>query len=138
MSNMNVNSQDVCESFMQLITKFKMCMNQIAEEYGLTMVQAHALYILSERGSIPMGFVADELHCDPSNVTGIVDRLVSQQLVARTNDPSDRRTKKLVITPGGIQVVKKFFNRLPQELGITTLSDDEQRTLQILTQKLLA
>ncbi len=112
-------------------------MNLIAEEYGLTMVQAHALYILSERGSIPMGHVADELHCDPSNVTGIVDRLVSQQLVARTDDPTDRRTKKLVITPVGAQVVKKFFNRLPQELGITMLDDSEQQALQTITQKLL-
>jgi DNA-binding MarR family transcriptional regulator len=137
MINMKVNAQNVCEDFMQLINKFKMCMNQIAEEYGLTMVQAHALYILSERGSIPMGRVADELHCDASNVTGIVDRLVSQQLVARTDDPTDRRTKRLVITPAGVQVVKKFFSRLPQALGITTLDKTEQQTLHDITRKLL-
>jgi DNA-binding MarR family transcriptional regulator len=135
---MNINAQNVCQDFMQLISKFKLCMNQIAEEYGLTMVQAHALYILSERGSIPMGRVAEELHCDASNVTGIIDRLVSQKLVARTDDPNDRRTKRLIITPDGIKIVKKFYRRLPKELGFTILDENERKALRSLTQKLLA
>jgi DNA-binding MarR family transcriptional regulator len=135
---MNVNSQDMCENFLQLIGKFKQCMHLIAEDYGLTIVQAHALYILNEQGSIPMGRVADELHCDPSNVTGIIDRLVNQHLVARTDDPTDRRTKRLVITPDGTQIIQKFFHRLPRELGFNTLDPIEQKSLQAITQKLLA
>jgi DNA-binding MarR family transcriptional regulator len=135
---MKADSQIICQDFLLLISKFKTCMNQIAEEYGLTMVQAHALYILTERGSIPMGRVAEELHCDASNVTGIIDRLVNRELVARTDDPSDRRTKRLVITPNGTQIVKKFLRRLPRELGFNILDAHEQKNLQAITHKLLA
>jgi DNA-binding MarR family transcriptional regulator len=134
---MSTDSQVVCEDFLVLLSKFKACVHQIAEEYGLTNVQAHALYILSQRGSIPMGRVAEELHCDASNVTGIVDRLVSQNLVMRAEDPADRRTKRLVLSKHGDELIKKMFRRLPRELGFTVLDENERKALLSITQKLL-
>jgi DNA-binding MarR family transcriptional regulator len=126
----------VCEQFLSLLGKFKACINELAEEYGLTQVQAHALYILHQRGSIPMGYVAEALHCDASNVTGIVDRLVSQNLVTRSEDPNDRRTKLLILSDRGNEVIQKFFQRLPHKLGFTNLNAKDRTTLLVITQKL--
>ena len=133
----NAESQVICQDFLNLLTKFKTFVVQIADEYGLTMVQTHALYVLHERGSLPMGRVADELHCDPSNVTGIIDRLVNHRLVARIEDPNDRRTKRLVLSDKGADLVEKIFARLPAELGFTALDEEEQRCLKSITRKLL-
>ncbi|MFL6253234.1 MAG: MarR family transcriptional regulator, partial [Actinomycetes bacterium] len=44
-------------------------------ELGLSLPQAHALKVLRPGHLIPMRELADGLHCDPSNITGIVDRL---------------------------------------------------------------
>ena len=37
--------------------------------------------------------IAQQLKCEPSNVTGIVDRLESRGLAERRPDPADRRVK---------------------------------------------
>src|SRR5919204_5725088 len=72
---------------------------QIAHEFGLAPQQAAALRALAEPQ--PMGTLADALHCDSSNVTGIVDRLEERGLLRREPAPSDRRVKMLVLTASG-------------------------------------
>jgi DNA-binding MarR family transcriptional regulator len=135
---MATTSKLVCEDLLQLLSKFKASIGDIAEEYGLTVVQTHALYILHNTGGLPMGHVAGALHCDPSNVTGIIDRLVAQQLVGRQEDVNDRRTKRLEITDKGRSIIEKLLGRLPEELGCAKLSSSEQTNVHHALQKLLA
>jgi DNA-binding MarR family transcriptional regulator len=89
------NKYLLCDDLINLLTKFKISLTKFADEYGLTAVQVHALYILDQQGSVATGKVANALHCDASNVTGIVERLVTSGLVERHEDPDDRRAKKL-------------------------------------------
>ncbi len=70
-----------------------------ARRFDLTPPQARALMELEQ--PCPMGSLADRLHCDPSNITGIADRLEARGLVSREADPADRRVKALVLTPDG-------------------------------------
>src|ERR671938_1209918 len=69
---------------------------------GLTPVQAKALYFIEATTS--MRKLASRLHCDASNVTGIVDRLEELGLIQRAVDASDRRVKRLVVTERGAEV----------------------------------
>ncbi|HEY0276652.1 MAG TPA: MarR family transcriptional regulator, partial [Solirubrobacterales bacterium] len=46
----------------------------------------------------PMGRMAELLHCDPSNVTGIVDTLEERNLAARKPSKADRRVKVVELT----------------------------------------
>ena len=71
-----------------------------AADYSLTGVQARMLTLLA-REATPMRKVADQLRCEPSNVTGIVDRLESRGLVERRPDPADRRVKLAAATDEG-------------------------------------
>lgn len=71
-----------------------------AAGYSLTGAQARVLTLLA-RESTPMRKVADQLRCEPSNVTGIVDRLESRGLVERRPDPADRRVKLAAATDEG-------------------------------------
>ena len=48
-----------------------------------------------------MSALADALHCDNSNVTGIVDRLEAAGLAERRPSERDRRVKAVVLTDKG-------------------------------------
>lgn len=71
-----------------------------AAEHSLTGAQARVLTLLA-REPTPMRKVARALKCEPSNVTGIVDRLEVRGLVERRPDPADRRVKVAAATERG-------------------------------------
>jgi DNA-binding MarR family transcriptional regulator len=48
--------------------------------------------------------LAERLGCHTSNATGIADRLAARGLVERTDDPADRRIKRVSLTEAGRQV----------------------------------
>src|SRR3954447_20206820 len=107
---------------------------QIAEELGLAPQQAKALLMLRE--PVPMGSLAQALHCDSSNVTGIVDRLETRGLARREVEEADRRVKLLVLTPKGERTRQELARRFaipPPELE--ALSDRDQKTLRTLLRK---
>ena len=54
---------------------------------GLTLAQLKSLFLITSKGSTNFRKLAEALGVTPSNVTGIVDRLVEQGLVSRTEDP---------------------------------------------------
>ena len=75
---------------------------QVAARTGLSMPQSHALMELNPDGRpASMRALAACLHSDPSNITGLVDRLEAKGMVERRADPSDRRVKALVLTDAG-------------------------------------
>lgn len=85
-----------------------------------------------------MGQLAAILHCDASNVTGIIERLVSQQLVSRQEDAHDRRVKTLRLTPKGTSIVTDIRQQLPDLLGCDQLTIGERETLHTLISKIAA
>ena len=101
-----------------------------AESVDLRPGQAHLLRLLDESGPVPMRKLACAMRCDPSNITGLADRLEERGLVERQADPSDRRVKGLALTPEGARVRDEFLARLmepPEE--IAGLSAADQRAL---------
>src|SRR5665213_1681501 len=73
----------------------------VAAELDLHPAQAGALVQMEPDTPMPMNELATVLHCDNSNVTGIVDRLEARGLVARQPHEHDRRVKHVVLTPLG-------------------------------------
>ena len=72
-------------------------MIEMARELDFSPVQLHSLRVLEPGVETPMRALAQQLFCDPSNVTGIVDRLEKRGLVERRVDENDRRVKKLAL-----------------------------------------
>jgi MarR family transcriptional regulator, organic hydroperoxide resistance regulator len=64
-------------------------------------VQLHSLRMLEPGRETPMRALAQQLFCDPSNVTGIVDRLEARGLIERRESDRDRRMKIIWLTPEG-------------------------------------
>jgi DNA-binding MarR family transcriptional regulator len=108
-----------------------------ASRHGLTGAQARVLALLA-REPTPMRKIAEQLRCEPSNVTGIVDRLESRGLVERRPSPGDRRVKLAAATDEGSRTASLLrgsldFAREPLA-GLTPL---ERRTLRDLLQRML-
>lgn len=75
---------------------------------GLTMQQLRVLVLLSTDGPLPQGDLAHALGVGMASVTGLVDRLVARDLVARTEDPHDRRIRLASLAPAGTELMEQI------------------------------
>jgi DNA-binding MarR family transcriptional regulator len=98
---------------------------------GLTPTQLRSLFLIANKGSTNFRKLAEALEVTPSNVTGIVDRLVEQGLVSRTQNPEDRREMTLQTTDKGKTLVSNLkeagIKRMTQILSL--LSSQELSAL---------
>ncbi len=113
-------------------------MLETAAAFELSPPQMWALRHLEPGRPLPMSALAELLHCDNSNVTGIVDRLESRGLVERRAAEHDRRVKHLVVTDAGAEVREQVDARMNvPPPGFENLTPDEQRRLAALLRKLV-
>ena len=102
---------------------------------GLTVPQAVLLKELER--PMAMNEVAGRMHCDASNLTGIVDRLENRSLVERRTRAGDRRVKELVLTAEGRRVRAEVAEVIDRTPGISALSPAERATLHRLLARAL-
>jgi len=108
-------------------------------ELDLAPVQAKALHELNVEPPISMRELAERLKSDPSNVTGLIDRLEARGLVERRPDPNDRRIKGLALTAAGARMRERLFARLyAAPRSVAQLSERDQRTLADVLQRVLS
>jgi DNA-binding MarR family transcriptional regulator len=102
-------------------------------EIGITMPQAKILYLLAATGELHLSELVTTLGVSLSTVSGIVDRLVEQGLVARRDDPADRRQVMVAPTATGSSLVERFreLNRGQLQRLLELLADDELRTVDL-------
>jgi len=96
-------------------------------EVHLTLPQAMLLRQLGD--ALPMNAAAGKLHCDPSNVTGIVDRLEARGLIERQHLATDRRVKHLALTPAGRRLRRRVDAILSAAPGVSDLAAADQAAL---------
>ncbi|UNS96883.1 MarR family transcriptional regulator [Streptomyces tubbatahanensis] len=121
-----------------VVTRYHEEYELAASAHALTGAQARVLTLLA-RGATPMRRLARQLKCEPSNVTGIVDRLETRGLVERRPDPADRRVKLAAATDEGLATAA----RLRGELGfagkpLKGLTPVERTLLRDLLRRMLA
>jgi DNA-binding MarR family transcriptional regulator len=108
-------------------------------ELDLAPLQAKALHELDVDPPISMRELAERLKSDPSNVTGLIDRLEARGLVERRPDPSDRRIKGLALTSAGARMRERLFARLyAAPPALATLSEHDQRMLRDVLQRIVS
>ena len=125
--------------FFELFTRNRPRFAAIGSELDLAPMQMHALRLLAPGGQVPMSALAENMACDPSNVTGIVDRLEGRGLIERRGAEHDRRVKMLALTPEGARVREHIISRMavpPPE--IARLPRADQRALRDLLRRALS
>ncbi|MFJ9866018.1 MarR family winged helix-turn-helix transcriptional regulator [Streptomyces sp. NPDC101165] len=130
-------TMEVVELIGDVVARFYADYELAAGEHALTGPQARLLSLLSLE-PLPMRKLAQKLKCEPSNVTGIVDRLEVRGLVARRPDPADRRVKLAAPTDEGLRVARDLreglrFAREP----LAGLTDEERSSLRDLLRRML-
>ncbi len=106
------------------------------ERLGLSAPAARALLQLPLDDAVPTGYLAGRLKVDPSNVTGVVDRLEKAGLIQRSAGTADRRVKTLALTPGGRQMRDDMYAAIASEMpAFRSLEDVELDTLLSLLNK---
>ena len=104
----------------RLVQANKPRMIEMARELDFSPVQLHSLRLLEPGVETPMRALAQQLFCDPSNVTGIVDRLEARGLIERRSLETDRRVKIIRLTPEGQRVRAEVVERMsspPEEFA---------------------
>lgn len=128
---------EVVELIGTVVARYYEEYEEAASEHSLTGAQARVLGLLSIE-PMPMRRIAKKLKCEPSNITGIIDRLEARGLVERRPDPADRRVKLAAPTEEGVRVARGLrdslnFAREP----LAELSREERLSLRGLLRRML-
>jgi DNA-binding MarR family transcriptional regulator len=78
----------------------------VMNEMGLTMAQMVTLHLLTHLGPLSVSSVAACLRLSAPATSHLVDRMVVAGLVGRSEDPLDRRHKRVAITPKGRDLIE--------------------------------
>jgi DNA-binding MarR family transcriptional regulator len=128
---------EVVDLMARMVALFHKEYEEAAAARSLTGAQAKVLGLL-RLGPLPMRQIAQTLSCEPSNITGIVDRLEGRGLVERQADPGDRRIKLVAATPAGRDASSELreslrFAREP----LASLAPDERTQLRDLVRRIV-
>ncbi|MEU7030701.1 MarR family winged helix-turn-helix transcriptional regulator [Streptomyces sp. NPDC015232] len=130
-------TREVVELIGTVVTRYHEEYEEAAAAHALTGAQARVLGLLALEPT-PMRKIAEQLKCEPSNVTGIIDRLESRGLVERRPDPADRRVKVAAPTEQGRETARRLRDALRfarEPLG--GLTETERTLLRDLLKRML-
>jgi len=97
----------------------------------LTLTQIKILMLLSRHGSVSGGELAGLLGVGLPALSGMVDRLVAQDLVARTEDLHDRRVRRIALTKAGSELIGGILDAGAEKLRklLSRLSEEDLTTV---------
>ena len=114
---------------------------QFAKQNSFSMSQINALFHLNKHGTCSVSDISEQLGITNAAASQLLDRLVQQNFILRTEDPTDRRNKKLVLTKDGKHIVAESIHVRQGWLAdlAAQLNDAEKEqvvaALKILTEK---
>ncbi|MDF1499621.1 MAG: MarR family transcriptional regulator [Anaerolineales bacterium] len=101
-----------------------------ARESGLSMSHFGALFHIHRTGSCGVTEVGEHLGVTSAAASQLLDRLVDQGMIDRTEDPQDRRVKRIVLTEQGQSVLEQGLQARQawlDELEATLNADEKQQ-----------
>lgn len=98
----------IVETSIYLQTESRRLAREQCTRLGITATQLNVLKLLQTIGDLSLSELSKKMAATNSTVTGIVDRMVAAELVAREQSADDRRVWKIRLTPAGKAVAKKI------------------------------
>lgn len=101
-----------------------------SKENGLSMSQIGALFHI-QRGASGVSDLGEGLGVTSAAASQMLERLVQQQLIVRSEDPHDRRVKQIVLTDKGRRTIQESIHARQSWLGdlAGTLSAGEKEQI---------
>lgn len=105
----------------------------------VTMAQLSVLRILAETGPTRATDLARQTGLSASSITGLIDRLETEEYVERHRSREDRREVEVRLTPHAVSMLQEERARLEQEVGqlFSALTDEELETVEAIIAKLI-
>lgn len=102
-----------------------------ARERGLSMSHMGAIFHTHRSGSCGVTEIGEHLGVSSAAASQMLDRLVQQELVLRTEDPDDRRVKRIELTEKGRRLLEDGIRARQGWLSdiAQILSDREKETI---------
>jgi DNA-binding MarR family transcriptional regulator len=116
---------EILESMAELFASMLTRAEEIAQQFGVPIFFLKAL----QRLDCPMAMkdLGQRMRCDPSFVTNIADMLEKRGLATRESDPADRRVKRIVLTPAGMELRQRLENEIMANLPWRQALDPDER-----------
>lgn len=104
---------------------------------GLCASDFGVLEALLHKGPLPVNVLGRKMLLSSGSITTAVDRLVRRGLVARGDDPNDRRVRQVALTDAGRELIAPAFERHAADLEevVSNLTLKERTTLVALLRK---
>ena len=112
----------------------------LAHEFELSFSQMKALHYVHDKDDLSVKALGETLGLSLAAMSRAVDELVQRDLMDRTEDPSDRRIKRLRLTTKGRELVQKMreLRMAGFEQFVATLSPKESAQLAKALEPILA
>jgi MarR family transcriptional regulator for hemolysin len=93
---------------------YRAAADKVAADYGLSQATGLPVLVISRFGEsgVRPGVLAETLTLEPSSLVRVVDHLIENGLVARHDDPQDRRAKILRLTEAGMKTAQRMDDAL--------------------------
>ena len=108
---------------------------------GLSMPQVGALFNIRLNKENGVANLGEELHVSSAAASQMLDKLVQQGLVSRSENPDDRRSKRLSLTTKGQEILRQsvearqfWIDELAGSLSTDEIAD-ASRTISMLLDK---
>jgi len=105
----------------------------IRSKTNLNPGSLYVLGVLTTHGMLSMSEIGCKLSMPKSHITGLVDKLIAEDLVERLYDPKDRRIVNVHITEKGAADFNSIKHEISQELRLK-LQKLDANTLQVLAE----
>jgi DNA-binding MarR family transcriptional regulator len=89
-----------------MFTQIMLSMARSLRDQNLSLAQIAALHLLGLKEELRIGIVADALGMQMPGASKVLADLVDRGLVARREDPTDRRAKVVSITQAGRELIE--------------------------------
>jgi DNA-binding MarR family transcriptional regulator len=103
-----------------------------ARESGLSMSHIGAIFHTHRFGSCGVTEIGEHLGVSSAAASQLLERLVQQDLVIRTEDPDDRRVKRIELTGKGRRILEEGLRARQTWLKdlARSLTEEEKQTVQ--------
>lgn len=128
----------ILEALIYLYTESRRVTKELARRADLTGPQLTVVKLLESVGDMSLSELSEKIRAQNSTVTGIIDRMVREDLVVRERSKEDRRVVFIRLTPKG-QGLARALPVEPMETftsALQTLSAQEMRELLRIMTKL--
>ncbi|MDR6552443.1 MarR family transcriptional regulator [Paenibacillus qinlingensis] len=129
---------EIIQSAREVKQAFHQVMSKAYQHLNVTPIQSFVLRKLNEKPGITLSELAEYIQLSKSTTSGIIDRMVRDQLVSREQSSTDRRSVTLTLLDKGEQLLQRVReNQVERMSPLLQMSDEEIDSLLRIHQKIV-